>query len=226
MATDAKRKVAAFDFDGTLTYRDTLVPFMGTAAGWGRLGAASLRIGIDSLRRKMDVADRDEVKAEMLRRLFTGTETTEIRRRGGNYAKQILRSSKKINPAVLARLREHIDAGHDVVFVSASLVYYLNPIAEELGIHHVIAVELSSTEGYLTGNLTRPNVRAGQKAIRLREWLGEPAEGPLTSTELWAYGNSSGDHEMLAMADHSYWLGKGTRIPHGSVLFNPDQRLT
>ncbi|MGB3412766.1 MAG: HAD-IB family hydrolase [Microthrixaceae bacterium] len=226
MATDAQRKVAAFDFDGTLTYRDTLVPFMGSAAGWTRLGTASLRVGLDSLRRKVDGANRDAVKAEMLRRLFTGTEATEIRRRGGDYAKQILGSSKKINPAVLARLREHIEAGHDVVFVSASLVYYLTPIAEELGIHHVIAVELSSAEGYLTGSLSHPNVRAEQKAIRLREWLGEPAEGPLTSTELWAYGNSSGDHELLAMADHAYWLGKSAKIPQGSVLFDPDQRLT
>ena len=41
-----------------------------------------------------------------------------------------------------------------------------------------------------------PNVRAEQKAVRLREWLGQPPTGSLVDAELWAYGNSSGDHEL------------------------------
>lgn len=225
MAIDGQRKVAAFDFDGTLTYRDTLVPFMASAGGWAKFGSVSARIGLDAARRKVAVGDRDEVKAEMLRRLFTGHETTELRRRGAAYAKEIL-GSKRINPGVLARLRQHIAAGHEVVFVSASLVYYLVPIAEQLGMHHVIAVELSSDAGFFTGSLTHPNVRAEQKAIRLREWLGESADGPLTSTELWAYGNSSGDHALLAMADHAYWLGKQAKLPAGSVMFDPTATLS
>ncbi len=223
MATDGARKVAAFDFDGTLTHRDTLVPFMARAGGWAKLGATSVRIGLDSARGRVS-RDRDEVKAEMLRRLFTGHETTELRRRGSVYAKEIL-ASKRINAGVLARLKQHLDAGHEVVFVSASLVYYLTPIAQELGVHHVIAVELSAEAGIFTGALTHPNVRAEQKAIRLREWLGEDAEGPLTSVELWAYGNSSGDHQLLAMADHAYWLGKEAKIPSGSAMFDPTFRL-
>ena len=39
--------------------------------------------------------------------------------------------------------------------------------------------------------------------MRLREWFDDrPA------TELWAYGNSSGDEALLAMADHPMWIGK------------------
>ena len=34
----------------------------------------------------------------------------------------------------------------------------------------------------------------------LREWLAESEAGEI---ELWAYGNSSGDAELLAMADHA-----------------------
>jgi phosphatidylglycerophosphatase C len=54
----------------------------------------------------------------------------------------------------------------------------------------------------LTGRLDGPNVRAGQKALLLKEVLGP---GPV---ELWAYGDSAGDREMLAMADHP------TLVPH------------
>ena len=89
----------------------------------------------------------------------------------------------------------------------------------------MIAVELSSRDGVLTGSLTHPNVRAARKAVRLREWLGEPADGPLESTELWAYGNSSGDHQLLDLADHAYWVGKRSKLPEGTSVFDPAERL-
>ena len=50
-----------------------------------------------------------------------------------------------------------------------------------------------------------PNVRAEQKAIRLAEAL---APDPV---EIWAYGDSAGDVEMLAMADHPVWAGRRLR---------------
>ena len=34
------RVVAAFDFDGTLTRRDTLVPFLALVVGWPRVAMA------------------------------------------------------------------------------------------------------------------------------------------------------------------------------------------
>ena len=77
------------------------------------------------------------------------------------------------------------------------------------------------TDGRLTGALTHPNVRAEQKAVRLREWMGQPATGPLHGVELWAYGNSSGDHALLQLADHRYWRGRPNKVPAGSELFAP-----
>ena len=41
-----------------------------------------------------------------------------------------------------------------------------------------------------------PNVRAHQKAVLLRDTLGSDP------VEVWAYGDSAGDKEMLQMADH------------------------
>ena len=50
----------------------------------------------------------------------------------------------------------------------------------------------------LSGDLDGPNVRAHEKVVRLRRWLGgEPCE-------LWAYGDSTGDRELLALADHGF----------------------
>ena len=53
--------------------------------------------------------------------------------------------------------------------------------------------------GVLTGRLSGANCRGPEKARRVREWL---AGAGLDGAELWAYGDSPGDAELLAMADH------------------------
>lgn len=221
-ADRALRRVAAFDFDGTLSRRDTLVPFLALAAGRQRFARAVARLGLLGARRRVPARDRDALKEELIRMLFAGREERELRLLGEQYARTLL--ADELRPEVLRRLEQHRDAGHDVVFVSASLVYYLEPLAEALGVHHVIAVEPAVRDGRLTGELARPNVRAEQKAVRLREWLGQPGDGRLQGVELWAYGNSSGDHELLELADHRLWMGSRRRMPTGVEVFTPTAR--
>ncbi len=104
---------------------------------------------------------------------------------------------QKFRPEMMERLRWHRSDGHEIVIVSASLDSYLTPLAPRLGVGHVISTSLEVDDrGLVTGRLAGGNVRGPEKARRLRAWLGD---GPV---ELWAYGDSSGDDELLAMADH------------------------
>ncbi len=103
---------------------------------------------------------------------------------------------------MVERIRWHQDEGHEVVIVSASLRAYLDPVVEHLGLDGVCAVELEVDEdGRLTGAMVGPNCRGPQKVVRLTEWLG--GEAP---ERLWAYGNSSGDRELLAAAHEPTWV--------------------
>lgn len=211
------RRVAAFDFDGTLSRRDTLVPFLARAAGRRRFAAACAALGLAGARRQVAPRDRDAVKAALLAQLFTGKDEAELRAFGRTYARDLL--SDQLRPDALDQLHRHRHRGDDVVFVSASLVYYLEPLADELGVDAVIAVEPEVVDGRLTGALAAPNVRAAEKARRLRSWLDAPADGPLPGVELWAYGNSSGDHALLELADHAYWMGSPKSRPADVVQF-------
>lgn len=214
------QRIAAFDFDGTLSEKDTLIPFLVQLDGPFRFAGAMGKVGSEAARRNVDLRDRDDVKAALLSVLASGRSAQDLDRRGRLYAKELLTS--KLRPDVRARLEEHLRRGDTVVFVSASLAAYLQPLAEQLGVHDVIAVELAEQDGRLTGDLKRPNVRAEQKAVRLREWIASqvPDGRPV---ELWAYGNSSGDHELMEMADHAFWLGKPTKTPPGAVDFTPER---
>lgn len=191
--------VAAFDFDGTLSRRDTMVPFLVGCAGWRRLaiaGAASARHGLRG---------RDEMKVATVARLFRGWSADRFADEGRSYAARL---PDVLRPEVVERLRWHQSEGHPVVLVSAGLTTYLRPLAAELGIDDVLAVELEAHDGKLTGAVVGGvNCRGPEKVARLRAWLAERF-GPDTPVELWAYGDSSGDEELLAYADHPTWIGR------------------
>lgn len=202
----ATRRVAAFDFDGTLTPKDTLVPFLTHLYGQRRLLAAAAKVG-PPWRLEAELHRRDQAKAQLLRRLTAGDRAARVAAAGEAYA---LRLERILVPAMVRRIGEHRAAGHEVVAVSASLTAYLVPLlGRRLGFDGVMAVELAEgPDGLLTGEMARPNVRGPEKAVRLREWLDATGGGEV---ELWAYGNSSGDAELLAMADHGALLAGRSR---------------
>lgn len=214
------RTIAAFDFDGTITKRDTLIPFLAKAAGPARFTSVCAQLGLLGVRRRIPITDRDAVKERMIELLLAGRAEHDLRTLGERYARDLL-TSDRLRPDMLARIAEHHRAGHTTILVSASLVYYLEPIARELHMDDVIGVEPEVLDGVLTGHLTHPNVRAEQKAIRLRAWLGASADGPLDGIDVHAYGNSSGDHELLAMSSPAWWLGSAKKMPAGAAGFRP-----
>lgn len=191
--------VAAFDFDGTLARRDTLVPFLQLACGRRRVALAAAA----AARRNRN---RDDLKLALLSTLFRGWPEQRYHDLGRDYATAL---PALFRPEMAERVRWHQDEGHAVVIVSASLAAYLGPLAEALGLDAALAVELDADAGgTLTGTVTGGgNCRGPGKAERLRAWL-DGRYGAAAEVELWAYGDSSGDEELLALADHPTWVGK------------------
>lgn len=194
--------VAAFDVDGTLTRRDSVVPFL-----W-RIGGARWLLGM--LRRSSELLcglwrrDRDAVKAVAVAAAVTGRPCSELAAAGRDWAAEIRR--RRLRPDTLARLEWHRGAGHHVVAVSASLDVYLEPLAEALGLDGVLCTRLAvDADGRCTGELVEANCRGAEKARRLRAWLDEHHPDGVI---LWAYGDSAGDEAMLALADHPVRVGR------------------
>jgi HAD superfamily hydrolase (TIGR01490 family) len=165
----------------------------------GRLNTGQLNTGQLNTGQLNDmIHHRDVTKAALLEELFTGRSAQWLQAEGRDYATTL---GAKLRPEMVEQVRWHRDAGHELVIVSASLRTYLEPFARSFGFDHVIAVELDSDDDVLTGAMVGPNVRGEEKAVRLRQWLG--GDEPET---MWAYGNSSGDTELLALADVPVWV--------------------
>src|SRR5689334_18816183 len=85
------RRIAAFDFDGTISRRDTLVPFLARACGTQALTRALRRIGPLALKARTgrldaEVHHRDATKAALLAELMTGRAATWLDHQGERYA--------------------------------------------------------------------------------------------------------------------------------------------
>lgn len=198
----SRRTIAAFDFDGTLTNGDSLLPFLAIVAGRASvlraLGAESPRLAWAAAGR----GDRDIVKERVLTRVLAGIPYARVEAAGREFATRLTRTAVTTNGR--ERIEWHQRAGHEVVIVSASLDVYLDDVARDLGVGHVLCTSLVSDErGSCTGELRGANCRGVEKATRLRSFIGDD------DVELWAYGNSSGDDEMLALAHHPVRVRRG-----------------
>ncbi len=203
------RKVAAFDFDGTLSTRDNFMRFVRLVAGTAETAKAVAAAAPALLAARKDLARRDDAKANVLRATLGGRTDAHVRDLGARFARLVVQ--EHMNPHVVERLDAHRAAGHELVIVSASLTAYLVPAAARLGIPTVLATEMEvGPDGRLTGELAGANVRGPEKAARLEAWLGgAPAV-------VYAYGDSHGDTELLAFADHGILVDKRGRVPAGA----------
>lgn len=199
--------IAAFDVDGTLTTRDCVVPFLQQLAGRTRLVGGLLAQPV-ALANATVRRDRDRFKALAVRAAFAGRDAAVVEDLGVTYAETVHDSwMRRDTPA---RLAWHREQGHRTVLVSASLGVYLHPLGRLLGVDAVLCTEAVVDEGgRYTGQMSGPNCRGPEKMQRLRAWMGQMQ---LEGAELWAYGDSAGDRELLAAAHHRF-LVRDVEIP-------------
>jgi phosphatidylglycerophosphatase C len=200
--------VAAFDVDKTLTTRDSVVPFLLSLRPWPLRRALG---SVDAVLAAAARRDRNRIKAVVTEVVFTGRSLEEVQPVADRHGDVI--HDRWLRRDTNERLRWHVESGHRVVLVSASYELYLARLGEHLGVDAVIGTRLVEHQGILTGALDEGNCRGPAKRIRLHRWLDEHAGGR-AGVELWAYGDSAGDSEMLADADRAHLVsGPITRIP-------------
>src|SRR6185503_6724471 len=78
--------VAAFDFDGTLTRRDTLLPFLARGLGWPRFLRALLLSGPWMAGYALKLVRNDVAKARLLKMALAGRSSVEVAHWAADWA--------------------------------------------------------------------------------------------------------------------------------------------
>lgn len=198
-ACSSNHVVAAFDFDGTLITRDSLVPFLIYLQGVFKTYSKLLLLSPYGLGFGLNLISRQQVKERVLKSFIKGMSFSDLLHLGERFANGVL--DRFVCQELFKRYQWHKSQGHICILVSASLDFYLTPWAQRHGFHHVISSKLEiDNQGKVTGNLLGKNCWGPEKPKQLIELIG-----PKDQYTLYAYGDSRGDYELLQLADYSFY---------------------
>jgi HAD superfamily hydrolase (TIGR01490 family) len=191
------KRIALFDFDGTLTSKDTFLDFHVKRFGMVPVAAAMCKAVLCPFSK---FADRSEIKERFISRMWGGTLFESYLSDARDYAEREIDGITM--PTAMAVFRKHLELGDAVYIVTASMKEWVESWASRYGIR-VIGTELEVEGGRITGRLRTPNCRGAEKVARIE------AEIDLSRfSRIFAYGNSGGDREMLALADEAVYKWK------------------
>lgn len=194
------KRYSFFDFDGTLTRKDTLPLFMRHAIGLPRTIAAFLRAMPAIAAWKLKRITNSEAKERLFSFGFKGMKVEEFREKGRTFAEKVRGIER---PETVKALREAAARGDNTAIVSASMGSWIRPWAEGLDFIRVISTEPEVKRGRLTGRFATPNCHGPEKRRRLLEAFPE-LDADRRNCHVEAWGDSSGDDEMLTLADVSH----------------------
>jgi len=187
------RAIVAFDFDGTLTIRDSFTEFLrwrAGPAGWA-LGLVKMAPAVATYARDRD---RGRIKAASVREFLRGVDRTTLEADAERFADRIW--DRFMRPDALKTWNDWGERGARRVIVTASPETTVAPFARKLGADALLGTPLVfDADDRVTGAFGSPNCRGEEKVRRLRAVYGENVR--LAA----AYGDTSGDTEMLAIAD-------------------------
>lgn len=192
-ATAVKQPIVAFDFDGTLTIRDSFTAFLRWRAGQGGwfLGLARMAPALADYARHRD---RGRIKAASVREFLKGLSRAELEAEAERFADETW--AELMRPDALACWNDWGAKGAHRVIVTASPETTVAPFARRLGAEALLGTQLVfDGEDRVTGAFASANCRGEEKVRRLRAVYGDDVQ--LAA----AYGDTSGDTEMLTIAD-------------------------
>ncbi|MDM1273898.1 HAD-IB family phosphatase [Acinetobacter indicus] len=198
------KNLALFDFDGTLYEYDSFTGFIFYSLSKRHI----LKRGLITLPWIMayylKLYPAHRMRPKLYASMFKESNAEEILQLAQEYAATLI---TKLDPALFNQLKQHQQLDHNVVLVSASVDLYLKPVCRYLNID-LICSEVEIKAGKMTGFYQTSDCSNEQKKIRILEKYNLE-----NYAEIYAYGNSDEDEEMLSLATSSYMVGTDQVLP-------------
>lgn len=189
----AEQPLVAFDFDGTLTVKDSFTAFLRWRAGPARYWQGVLKLS-PSLVAYLFHRDRGRLKAQAVAEFLKGVPRERLETDAKKFAE--LFSRRLLRPDAVSAWKRWRGQRVRLVIVTASPTVVVAPFARGLGADALVGTEIAwDAADRVAGAFSTPNCRGPEKMVRLRDLFGSDIRIKA------AYGDTSGDKEMLAAAE-------------------------
>ncbi len=190
------KRIAFFDFDGTITTKDSLLEFIKYSKG-----VLALYIGFSLhlhylIAYKLKLISNQKAKEKILAHFFGGMNIDEFTRYCQAFATEKI--PELIRPSAVLEINRLKKENVTIVIVTASPENWIKDWANHIQAD-IIATKLLYVNGKITGEIDGLNCYGNEKARRIVEKYTLE-----NYTEIFAYGDSAGDKEMLALAHKGF----------------------
>ena len=192
------KTLVGFDFDGTITTKDTFIKFIRFSKGNCRFFCGFLLFSPLLAAMKLKIYPNWKLKQKIFSYFFKGTTLAAFNKLCEDFANN---NQHIIRPKAIKKINEYVQQNFETIIISASIKNWITPFADKLGINTTICTEIEVNDNMiLTGEFSTPNCYGKEKVNRLLEIYPDRE-----NYYLIAYGDSSGDKELLSFADEKYY---------------------
>jgi phosphatidylglycerophosphatase C len=209
------QKIAFFDFDGTITTKDTLLEFIKYSRGSFRFYLGFILNSPWLIAYKIKLISNQKAKERILQFFFRNTPVERFEQQCDRFSREIL--PELIRPKALLEITRLKDSGASVVIVSASPENWIRSWSDSVEAS-LLATRLEVTPApaasfhpppaachpappaRLTGKIFEANCYGEEKVRRIKECY------LLTDySEIYTYGDTGGDRPMLRLGTRSFY---------------------
>ena len=186
------KAIAFFDFDGTITEKDSLLEFIRYVKGDAAFYFGFFIHSPVLILYKLQIISNHSAKEMMLRYFFGKMDVEIFRKHCDDFTNKKL--PQLIRPKAMHEMKKMQESGASVVVVSASPENWLRSWCTANGAE-CIATRLVITDNKITGKIEGRNCHGREKVNRIRSAFNLDQ-----FSSVYAYGDSPGDRHMLSLA--------------------------
>lgn len=190
-------RIAVFDFDGTITRKDTLLEFIKHSKGKLKFLLGFLLYSPLLVLMKLHLYPNWKAKEEIFSHFYKDVGLEDFRKMCTTFFED---NKSLVYAQAKEQILMHKAEGDRVVIVTASMEEWVRPFGKWLGADDVLGTQLEIVDGRLTGRFATKNCYGQEKINRLLESYPNRKDYTLV-----AYGDSRGDKELLNFADEKHY---------------------
>lgn len=189
-------RIAFFDFDGTITRKDTMFQFIRFSKGNFRYALGLILMSPILISFKLGILPNWKAKECLFSYYFKGMSEETALLWGKKFSEQVI--ANLLRPEAIREIEFHQQSGTTVVIVTASFSIWLEHWCDN-NHFELIATECEVKQSVLTGLIKGKNCYGAEKVRRIKDKynLGQ-------FEQIYAYGDSNADLNMLNLANFKY----------------------